>query len=123
MAWAEVEPGTAELTIQDSGVIEWNMRLQSVMGDPGWVQLMWDSAERWLGVRPLNVSHGFPVGKEQQSGEFKIDSADALDAAGIVIADTLSGEPVKFYETEAEIPVDPLFGYPYAPVYYLVVPE
>jgi hypothetical protein len=123
MAWAEVEPGAAELTIKDTGVVEWNTRLQSVMGDPGWIQLMWDSAERWLGVRPLNVPHGFAVNKDEEEGEFKLDTADALAAAGISITSTISGEPTKFYDSEAEVPVDPLFGYPYAPIYYLTVPE
>ena len=83
MAWAELEPGVAQLTIKDTGVVEWNTSLQITMGDPKWVQLLWDSSERWLGVRGWrNSAHGFIVNVDEDAGEFKIDSEAVLDGAG-----------------------------------------
>ena len=126
MAWAELEPSAAELTIRDTGVVEWNTSLQIVMGDPKWVQLMWDSARRWLGVRGwVNSPHGFIVNVDEDAGEFKIDSEAVLSGAGITIAETQSGEPETWLDPEPEpgILADPQFGYPYQPIYYLTLPE
>jgi hypothetical protein len=123
MAWAELETAARELTIKDTGVVEWNTSLQITMGDPKWIQLMWDSSERWLGVRGVNSPHGFIVNVDEEAGEFKIDSADALSGAGISIAQTQSGEPEKWVDLDTGIPTDPLFGYPYQPIYYLSIPE
>lgn len=127
MAWVELEPSAAELTIRDTGVVEWNTGLQIAMYDPKWVQLMWDSAERWLGVRGwVNSATGFIVNVDEEMGEFKIDSAAVLSAAGVTIAQTQSGPPEKWVDAEIGtpgVPVELPFGYPYQPIYYLTVPE
>jgi hypothetical protein len=121
MAWVDLPLGNKELSINTNGTIEWNAALQLAMGDPAWVDVMWDAIERTLGIRAVNAPLGVPVYKEPKSGEYSIDSADILTAAGITVAETLNGEPDSWVETDAGGGWAEWFGF--NPIYYLTVPE
>lgn len=119
MPFIELLPPTAELSLRADGVIEWNTALQLAMGDPTWVDLMWDSANRYLGIRAVNSATGIPVSKEPQSGEYRVDSNDILTSAGISVDDTASAEPETWYQTELN--TGAWFGY--NPIHYITLPE
>ena len=120
MAWTLIATGEAELTLAKNGGVEWNAALQGMLGDPEWVDLLWEPAERWLGVRCNYVTDGWPVYSELDNGEFKVDSGDALDEAGVSVDENYSAVPVKTAE--------PVLGpdgalYNPEPVWYITVPE
>ena len=120
MAWTLISTGDAELTLLANGSVEWNTALQAALGDPKWVDLLWEPDERWLGVRVNYITEGLPVYSELDNGEFKIDSGDILDEAGVSVDDNYSAVPVR---TAA-----PLVGsegalYSAEPVWYITLPE
>jgi hypothetical protein len=121
MPWTELDLGTAELALKDDGSMEWNAALQQKMGDPAWVEIMWDATQRWLGIRAVNAATGVPIEKEPKTGEYSIDSAAILTAAAISVDETVSDEPQKYLRTVAEGITDPLFGT--NAIYYITVPE
>lgn len=124
MAWTELTPATAELSLKTTGVIEWNTRLQLAMGDPDWVNLMWDAGNRELGIRAVNSPTGQPVAKEPETGEFRIDSAEILNRAGISVAENVSAEPETWYNPTAPPTIDPeASGFGYNAIYYITLPE
>ena len=92
MAWVELFPATLELELEN-GVVKWNAALQIGMGDPPWVELMYDSANGWLGIRSANVATGMPVVREPESSEYRIDSEALLDDAGVPIDITVNALP------------------------------
>ena len=96
MAWQELVPPSAELSLKTSGVVEWNTALQVLLGNPKWVGLVWDSSSRWLGIHRRDQDAGFPVYCEPESGEFRIDSADALNAVGVSVASNHAASPTEW---------------------------
>ena len=93
MAWTTITAGQPELVFRDDGVLEWNTAMHILLSTPEWVDLMWEPTLRQLGVRCNFIAMGFPVYAEPENGEFRIDSAVALAAAGIGVASTISGVP------------------------------
>ena len=93
MPWEEQNTGTPELILRVDGILEWNTALQRALGDPHWVDLMWDVANQRLGIRNISAATGLPVSAEPQRGEYTIDSAANLTAAGISVAENLAAEP------------------------------
>lgn len=121
MSWVEIALPSTELAFRANGKIAWNSALQLMMGDPAWVDLMWDAAERTLGIRAVNSPTGFPVSPEPEGSEYMIDSADALDAAGISVDENVSGAPESWQETKAGTGWNEWFGY--NPIHYITIPE
>ena len=122
MTWHELFPATRELTLKD-GVIKWNTALHIAMGDPPWVELMHDPDNGWVGIRSANSPTGLPVIDEPEGGEFKLDSKDLLDAAGIATDITVSASPPN--QSQATIDTSPDHTAAYAarhPVYYVELP-
>ena len=120
MAWVLLEATTPELGLLANGSIEWNSVLQAKLGDPVWVRLLWDAEARQLGVRINYISEGFPVYSELDKGEYKIDSADVMEAAGISVEDNYSAEPVR--TSEPVVGPDAALYNP-EPVWYITLPE
>jgi hypothetical protein len=119
MPFVELAAITANLAVKQDGTIEWNTALQLTMGDPVWVDLMWDASERRLGIRAVNSATGIPVYKEAEAGEYRVDSQEILEANGITVDEKIDGEPEKWYQiTQAE---GDWFGY--NPIYYITLPE
>ncbi len=116
MPWVEISTGTPELTFKDDGAIEWNTSLQLLMGAPTWVELMYNAAQHKLGIRTVNAPSGFPVVAEPEGSQYKIDSAAALDAAGVSVDDTVSAVPESYYANT----MNHLTGY--QRTYYLTLP-
>lgn len=119
MAWALVSTGDAMMGLRANGSLEWNMALQAVLGDPKWVDVLWDSDERYLGLRCNYVTEGFPVHCQPDEGTFKVDSADILDDAGISVD---SGYKAVVVRTD-----EPVLGsdgalYNPEPVWYITLP-
>ena len=121
MTWVEIDLPAPELTAKDDGVVEWNSALQLLMGDPNWVDLMYNAADNTLGVRGVNSATGFPVVAEPEGSEYKIDSAAAIDAAGITISETTTAEPEKWHQTQAGGPGE-IGWFGYNPIYYITLP-
>jgi hypothetical protein len=122
MPWVELFPATAELTLKN-GVLSWNTALHISMGDPPWVELLHDAANGWVGIRSANSATGLPVIDEPEAGEFKIDSYDLLDAAGVPVAITVSASPPN--TSQAVVPTSPDQSPAYSarhPVYYVELP-
>ena len=119
MAWTVLDPSEPELKLKTNGVIEWNMAFQAQLADPKWVRVLWDSDTRRLGVRANYITEGFPVYSELDHGEFKIDSGDTLDAAGVSVDSNYADTPTRLS--------DPLVGsegalYNPEPVWYITLP-
>lgn len=105
MAWAMVWPPQAELTLRTDGVIEWNSATQTLLSNPTWVNLMWDSDSRWLGISAHSAAcGGFPVCKEPERGEFKIATTAVLTELGISVNDNVSVSPPLLWENEMQTP-------------------
>jgi hypothetical protein len=121
MPWVELDTGVPELILRTDGVLEWNTALQRALGDPQWVDLMWDATERWLGVRGVSAATGLSVSAEPRTGEYRIDSAAALAAVGVSVAENLAAEPDSWVQDEAGAGWAEWFGY--NPIYYIVIPE
>ena len=119
MAWTLIATGEAELTLAKNGGVEWNAALQGMLGDPEWVDLLWEPDERWLGIRCNYVTEGFPVDGKPDKGEFKVDSGDMLDEAGVSVDEKYSAVPVRTAE-----PVVGTEGALYSaePVWYITLP-
>ena len=117
MPWTEITAGTPELTFKTNGLLEWNTALQILLSDPSWVNLMWDPDERHLGVRGVCFMQGLPVYSEKDKGEYKIDSSDLPNEAGISVNETLSAEPTKATE-----PIR-TGEFAYFPIYHITLPE
>jgi len=123
MSWEQVTTATELMKVTVDGVVKWNTRMQAILGDARWVTVFWDSSERRLGIRAGSSGTGTPVIAEPEGSEWWIDSADMLDNAGIVVGSSVEAVPTKWYRADASAPVDPLYGYPYQPIFYVVVPE
>jgi hypothetical protein len=121
MSWEDLPLGANNLEIKADGEIKWNAALQLAMGDPAWVDVMWDASARTLGIRAVNAPLGVPVYKETQTGEYSVNSAAILAAAGVTIGDDLAGEPESWVETNSGGGLAQWFGF--NPIYYLTVPE
>jgi hypothetical protein len=96
MPWLDVSLPTWELELAD-GVVKWNTALQLAMGDPAWVDLLWDAEARTIGIRAVNA----PLG-------------------GVPVDVTVRGEPSVFKPTvfpSGWLPGDR------ETIYYLAVPE
>lgn len=96
MGWTEITAGAPELTLNTNGLLEWNTALQIQLGNPTWVNLMWDPDERRLGLRGVYAQQGLPVYAEPDKSEYKIDSPDLLTAAGITVDQTVSAAPDQY---------------------------
>jgi hypothetical protein len=119
MPWLDVSLPTWELELAD-GVVKWNTALQLAMGDPAWVDLLWDAEARTIGIRAVNAPLGIPVVKEPSGSEYKLDSSESLEAVGVPVDVTVRGEPSVFKPT--------VFPSGWLPgdretIYYLAVPE
>ena len=64
MAWQELDLGAKELVVEGQRHYGWNAPCSLAMGDPAWVDIMWDASERYLGIRAVNAATGVPVDKE-----------------------------------------------------------
>ena len=120
MAWAELFPDALGLELKD-GVLTWNTALQIGMGDPPWVELMYDSANGWLGIRSANLATGLPVVKEPESSEYKLDSEDLLDDAGVPTDITVSASPPDSWR-QATGGVGEELHFNKPAIYYLTLP-
>jgi len=96
MGWTEITTGTPQLTLTNTGLLEWNTALQIKLGNPAWVNLMWDPVERRLGLRGVYAMDGLPVCAEPDKSEYKIDSSGPLTAAGVSVDQTVSAEPDQY---------------------------
>ena len=123
MSWEQVTTATERMEVTVDGVVKWNTGMQLLLSDAKWVTVFWDSAERRLGIRAASAITGVPVIAEPESSEWWIDSGDMLDDAGIVVGSSVEAAPTKWYQADATAPVDPLYGYPYQSIFYVVVPE
>lgn len=121
MAWQELTLGAQELALNANGAMEWNAALQLAMGDPAWVDIMWDEGERKLGLRPVNAPAGLPISKEPKTGEYTIDSASILATEGISVAENYAAEPETWAQTDAGTGWEEGFGL--NPIYYITLPE
>lgn len=119
MPFIELIAPNANLALKADGTLEWNTALQLIMGDPVWVDLMWDEATRQLGIRAVNSPTGIPVYKEPETGEYRVDSAEILAAANITVATTTEAEPEMWYQQNLH--EGQWFGY--NPIYYITIPE
>lgn len=109
------------MTVKANGSLEWNTALQLTMGDPTWIDIMWDSEDRLLGIRAVNSPTGFPVEKEPKSGEYTVPSRPVLSAYDITIPEKVSGPP-EVWTQDQGAGYGPLwFGHNI--IYYLTVPE
>jgi hypothetical protein len=120
MSWVELTTPAAELELKSNGEITWNTRLQILLGDPEWVDVMWDSANRHLGIRSNNSPNGLPIVAEPESNEFKLDSAAVLTAANISVANNVSAEPDQWIQSNAADGWADWFSYP--PIFYITLP-
>ena len=120
MAWAELFPDALGLQLKN-GVVKWNTALQMHMGDPPWVELMYDSANGWLGIRSANLPTGLPVIKDLAVGEYKIDSEALLDDAGVPIDITVNAlPPDSWRQATGGVGEELHFNKP--AIYYLTLP-
>jgi hypothetical protein len=102
-------------------VIKWNTALQLQMGDPAWVDLMWDASAKTLGIRAINSATGIPIVKEPEGSEYYLDSYDALDAAGVPVDITVGGAPDSWIQSTSLGPGTSVwFGY--LTIYYITLP-
>lgn len=109
MPWSELTTGTPQLTLKATGKVEWNIALQILLGNPSWVQLMWDTDTNRLGIRGIYAQMGWPVEVLPEESVYKIHCADALDAAGVPVDDDVSGEPMKWTGVDDWIPDQPTY--------------
>ena len=123
MAWVELTLPTASLSVDTDGVIQWNSGLQLLMGDPVWVDLMWDAAENRMGVRAVNSPTGIPVVKEPEGSEYKLDSEDLVADAGITVDENVEAEPDTWQQVEAGGGATPATWFGYDTIYYITLPE
>jgi len=118
MPWVEIPTAPAQLALNNRGQLSWNTTLQVLLGDPKWVDLMWESNTRCLGIRKNNAPGGLLV--SAQGNEFKINSAAALTAAGISVAETVQATPQEWIQVTANTGWAEWFGYP--PIFYITLP-
>lgn len=81
--WTKINLEPAQITLHKNGKITWNTPLQLALKSPLWVDVMWDDDKQRIGIRAMTKQLGFPVIHEEQDGEYKILSAEALTIAGI----------------------------------------
>lgn len=121
MPWEELPLGAQDLGLTANGKIGWNSALQLAMGDPAWVDVMWDAAERTLGIRAVNSPTGIPITKNPSTSTYTIDTPDILTAASISVEETYSAEPESWVETDAGGGWAEWFAF--NPIYYITLPE
>ncbi len=121
MPWVELNQTTPKLTLHTTGKLTWNTALQLRLGDPKWVDLMWNAETRQLGIRNVRSVTGLPVAAEPEQSDYKIDSSDILTEAGISVEENLVAEPETWQQTNAGTGWDEWFGY--NPIYHITVPE
>jgi len=119
MAWAEISTAPPLLTLGSNGQVSWNNALQILLGDPKWVDLMWDNNTSRLGIRQSNVPDGLPVIAEPEGLEWKIASTNALTAAGISVPNNVEATPEQWVQSNAEAGWAEWFGYP--TIYYITI--
>ena len=121
MTWIDLPLGTQELALNADGSMEWNAALQLAMGDPAWVDVMWDATQRTLGIRAVNSATGIPVYKEPKAGEYSIATAAILNTAGISVDAPYAAEPDRWIQSSAGGGgLEPWFGF--NAIYYITLP-
>ena len=121
MSWTELPLGPLELGLRADGVIEWNAALQLAMGDPTWVDVMWDATANTLGIRAVNAATGIPIYKEPDKGEYTLFTTAILATAGISVATNYTAEPSTWTETAVPGGQSPTWT-GYQPIYYVTLP-
>ena len=117
MSWIELSPPAASLSLRADGIIEWNTAFQVLLGNPEWVRLVWDGTERRLGVYHMARDAGFAVYAEPESGEYRIDSTSALDAAGVSTVGNYSETPAQLWVYDGSY-----LSHERPSIYYLTLP-
>lgn len=75
------------ISIQKNGRIAWNLGTQDVLGNPTFVELLYDDAHKILGVRAVQEesTESFPVYKSAKQNTWGIHAKGALDTVGVTV--------------------------------------
>jgi hypothetical protein len=75
------------ISIQKNGRIAWNQGTQNVLGNPTFVELLYDDVHRMLGVRAVSEENteSFPVYKSPKQNTWGIHAKGALDTVGVMV--------------------------------------
>lgn len=92
MPWQKLRPRISArvrvpaIGIQKNGRIAWNEGTQKALGEPEWVELLYDEKEKKLGLRKVEQSEeAFPVRKAGRQRTWGISALGALKSIGIEI--------------------------------------
>lgn len=93
MAWKTLVPVVVRLaepwiSIQRSGKMTWSMELHRRMGEPGAIELLYDSARERIGIRPATNGDGItlPEGKREWMARTTLRVAGLIDKLELPIS-------------------------------------